>query len=845
MDNHVDPTSDSLSVESLMHIDRVCVAFEESCKSVRPKSIESFLRDVPETLYSALLRELLSLDVDYRCRHGERPDMADYAERFPNHRAVVADVLERADDNASATPRLSEMTADFSNSPPGSVPISPGETIGRYTVLRELGHGAFGMVYLALDEELQRKVAVKIPCRQRFSSADQLLRFFEEARTAACLKHEGIVPIHDVGRTHDGVPFVVMEYLEGESLETTLRTNRLSFRQIAELMVDVAEAVHYAHRQGVVHRDLKPGNIVFDSRGKACITDFGLAERWESDADVSSTSPPALAGTFQFIPPEVYSGRAAIGPRIDVYALGVILYRALTGRYPFQADNLHDLQDQIRAGFPPLPLEIDPNVPEKLQRICLMAMENHIHRYESAKMLADELRRFLDGREVLARPRRYDVELRGKLQNHYAAIHSWREQELLSLAEMDRLLRPYWFLLQSDSPWTSLARLYPLEAIGIRLGGWLVLLSTLLWAWFYWDDLSPDARIASVGLPTLALNGVGWTLRYLGSTRNARIFLGTGALLLPLLVAIVLSDFHLLHLNQGPQWEVFADLEKEWTPSNLQFTVACAAFLAYCVFLLRHFPGRLFAIWLAIGVYVFYTGCLALCGLKHWLNDDHVARALVCYLLPCLLLLVGSLTWDRRNHRGEAAMLYAFFPAPFVIVMTLLAYHGSIEWLDVEIQSERGFSNETVNQWWMSNGLAYAIAAIICQRAHAGFVRFWSTFFAVLVPISLLLPCNLLFDQGWPLMGQLGQAPLKTYELLGGLTAVVFIVLGTATNRATLSMPGLIGLAVAVFRFTQYHYPQVSPWPIWIALIGGVTMLAGVVSVFVRSRQREGISVRT
>ena len=366
------------------------------------------------------------------------------------------------------------------------------------------------------------------------------------------------MPIHNAGRSDSGVPFVVMEYLQGASLETELRQQQLTFSQIAELVAELADAVHYAHKEGVVHRDLKPSNIIFNAHGKACITDFGLAERWEPMTAEGSENRAALAGTSQYIPPEVYRGTAVTGPRIDVYALGVILYQALTGRYPYTGGTFYELQQQVQTGEVPLPKEINPNVPERLQRICLKAIEPAGHRYESAQVLADELRRFLEGREVLARPLRYDIELRGKLQNHYAAIHLWREQNLISTAEMDRLLRPYWFLLQSDSPWPSLARLYPLESIAIRLGGWLVLLSTLLWPWFTWPELSSWERIASVTFPTLALIAVGWLLRYVGSQRTARIFLGTGALLLPLLVVVILEESPLPRFDQGNERELFA-----------------------------------------------------------------------------------------------------------------------------------------------------------------------------------------------------------------------------------------------------------------------------------------------
>ncbi len=851
MDDHVDPAADSLSLADLTLIDRVCRDFEERCRSGEPVLAETFLVDVPEDLQTPLLRELLWLEVDYRCRRGENPVANEYAKRFPGHQAMVVDVLRRAEvdaaivDGDSTATRTEHRTSLSTETVEASRPMK----FGRYSVLQELGQGGFGTVYLGRDEELQREVAIKIPRHDLFKSPEQARRFLEEARTAANLKHMGIVPIHDVGHDEAGVPFVVMEYLEGESLEAILDSGRLTFRQIAELMADVAEAVHYAHRQGIVHRDLKPSNIMIDARGRACITDFGLAERWEPGPDTSTEELPILAGTWQFIPPEVYAGSGVVRPEIDVYAMGVILYRALTGRYPYDAKNLLELERQIQAGRPPLPQELDPNIPEKLQRVCLKAIESPADRYESAQMLADELRRFLEGREVLARPRRYDVELRGKLQNHYAAIHSWREQNLISLSEMDRLLRPYWFLLYSDSPWPSLARLYPLEAIAIRLGGWLVLLSTLLWPWFYWPQLSPSMRIASVGFPTVALNGVGWLLRCLGSKRNARVFLGIGALLLPLFVAILLGELDLLRYEQGPEREYLPHFDeagnlREWSYSNAQFTIASAAFLAYCLFLLRHFRGKIFAVWSAIGIYVFYTGCLALCGLKEWLHQDHVAWTVVCYFLPCLLLLAGSLAWDRLSRRGETAMLYAFFPVPLAVLMTLLAYYGSGEWLGVDIKTQLAYDSETANLWWMANGFVYGLAAVLCQRANAGFIRFWDTFFTTLVPISFLVPCNLLFDEGWRLIESLGDAPVTAYELLSGLTAIGFIVLGTIKNHASLSIPGLIGLSVVVFRFTERHFPNEDFWALSIALVGGAAMLGGVVSAVGRARSKERDAIR-
>ena len=220
-----------------------------------------------------------------------------------------------------------------------------------------------------------------------------------------------------------------------------------------------------------------------------------------------------------------------------------------------------------------------------------------------------------------------------------------------------------------------------------------------------------------------------------------------------------------------------------------------------------------------------------------------MARVLVCYLIPCLLLFLGSLGWNRLGHRSQAAMLYVFVPIPLAILLTLLAYHGSVEWF----KCERGdYHDQTINLWWMSNGLVYAAAAVLCHRAGAGFIRFWSTFFGVLVPLSVLLPCNLLFGKPWPgwrLIDSLGGSPVTCYELLCVLSAIGFAVLGTILNRPNLSIPGLVGLAVFVFRFTAYHLDSYLLWPLSIALAGAMAMLAGVASAAWRGRHQDRATI--
>ncbi|PHR90690.1 MAG: hypothetical protein COA78_34645 [Blastopirellula sp.] len=216
------------------------------------------------------------------------------------------------------------------------------------------------------------------------------------------------------------------------------------------------------------------------------------------------------------------------------------------------------------------------------------------HRYESSELMANALKRFLDGREVLDRPTRYDVELQGKIQNYLTEIQGWQEQKLITVSEMDRLLRaPSWFRIRFETRWQPRSREYDWETIGIRFGAWLVLLSSLLWMIVYWDHLNTFQRLLSIGFPTVAMNSLGWIFYLRKSLWNMRIFLGTGALLLPLMVVVVLDEYNLLEFNQGDEWELLSTFSpKDYiTPTNLQLTVGVTAFVVYCILLVRVSQG--------------------------------------------------------------------------------------------------------------------------------------------------------------------------------------------------------------------------------------------------------------
>jgi serine/threonine protein kinase len=321
--------------------------------------------------------------------------------------------------------------------PPGESPSDlPWTSLGRFHIRRELGRGNFGIVYLAYDPRLNREVALKVPRVNALADPQLRERFQREARSAAALDHPNLVPVYEAGEVGP-VCFIASAYCPGITLANWLkeRDRPVPFRTAAALVAQVADGVDHAHRQGVVHRDLKPGNILLVSGGvvsggkfSTCrdmtpnwqvenlpphdspltpkITDFGLAKFFLGEEEASQTRSGALVGTPSYMAPEQAEGRRKeVGPAADVYALGVILYELVTGRPPFQAESVLETLLLVRREEPMPPRRLRPKLPRDLETTCLKCLEKEPYkRYASAGDLATDLRRFLAGEPIRARP---------------------------------------------------------------------------------------------------------------------------------------------------------------------------------------------------------------------------------------------------------------------------------------------------------------------------------------------------------------------------------------------------------------------------------------------------------
>ncbi|QEG43828.1 serine/threonine-protein kinase [Roseimaritima ulvae] len=276
-------------------------------------------------------------------------------------------------------------------------------SFGDYELLEELGRGGMGIVFLAKQVGLNRTIALKTILAPHLAASDQITRFKREAEAAAKLDHPGIVAVYDSG-TVDNIHYFSMAYVDGGSLSDRLRQGLFNQQQAVQLLIAIADAVAYAHDQGVVHRDLKPSNVLLNQKGDPLVADFGLAKIVSLDAE--ATVSGRVLGTPSYMSPEQAAGNIrGVGPHTDIYSLGAILYRLLTGRPPFQEDTISNTIRAVLDQEPLPPRNLRPGIERDLETICMKCLEKEVaDRYQTVDELKQDLQRFANDQPIKARP---------------------------------------------------------------------------------------------------------------------------------------------------------------------------------------------------------------------------------------------------------------------------------------------------------------------------------------------------------------------------------------------------------------------------------------------------------
>jgi tRNA A-37 threonylcarbamoyl transferase component Bud32 len=358
----------------------------------------------PESALEVVYGELLLREEQGECPGADEflrrfPQLADQLRRlFEIHSVVRSACLPATLPRAGGAETIPVSAAGGPPLPGAGAVVVPG-----YAVLGELGRGGMAVVYKARQTALHRPVALKMILSGAQAGAGDLARFRAEAEAIARLQHPNIVQIFEVGESA-GHHYLALEFVDGGTLAQKLNATPLPPREAAALVQTLARAVHYAHERGVIHRDLKPANILLARDGTPKVSDFGLAKQLAQDAGQTQTG--AVLGTPSYMAPEQAEGHSKeVGPLTDVYALGAILYDALTGRPPFRAPSVMETLEQVRAQEPVPPRRLQPKVPRSLETVCLKCLEKApARRYAGAGALAEDLRRYLAEEPILARP---------------------------------------------------------------------------------------------------------------------------------------------------------------------------------------------------------------------------------------------------------------------------------------------------------------------------------------------------------------------------------------------------------------------------------------------------------
>jgi serine/threonine-protein kinase len=370
----------------------------------------------------------------------QHPDLAEDLRSFFRNRDAIDRIA------GSIKKQWPDMAETIGASEPSEAGV--GTTIryfGDYELLEEIARGGMGVVYKARQISLNRLVAIKMLLSGFLADDRAIQRFHKEAEAAAQLDHPHIVPIYEVGE-HQGQQYFSMKLIEGASLAQRLAGRNSSGaigkgeqQEAARLLATVARAVHHAHQRGLLHRDLKPGNILLDVAGAPHVTDFGLARR--IDGSNRLTQSGAILGTPSYMAPEQAAGKKDLTTLADVYGLGAILFEQLTGRPPFQAETPLDTVFQVIEREPPFPHTLNPCVDGDLETICLKCLEKDpSRRYRSAEAVADDLERFLAGETIEARPSTVQERLLKWLKRRQLIAGLWGLGVAASLAAMAALV---------------------------------------------------------------------------------------------------------------------------------------------------------------------------------------------------------------------------------------------------------------------------------------------------------------------------------------------------------------------------------------------------------------------
>ena len=686
-------------------------------------------------------------------------------------------------------------------------PSEPEEELPRlpgFRIERKLGEGSLGLVYAAHDEKLNRRVVIKV--LRRHADEQVRRRVLDEARHAAALSDPAVVTVFSVFDETDP-PAIVMEFVEGYPLDRFAA--ELTFEQKARLLREVARGLSVAHARGLIHRDLKPDNVIVGPDMRPRILDFGLALSLEE----ASRQGRGFEGTPLYASPEQAKGET-LSPASDIFSFGSLMFKVLTGKAPFAGDTISQVLETIVSTAPPFLREVAVGVPEDLQAICLACLAWQPADRPGAELVALELGRFLVGEPVRLKPKLYDDLLRRAISEHSNQAAAWQSQSIISREERDALAIIHRRLLADEDHWIIDARrITPLQAI-LSASTWLTVVATVLTVWLLRDQLEPPWRWLLPAFFAAALLAAGNVARRGQENLAAATFLAGAVLTIAPATLALLAELHWFAATPKDVTQLFPG-----SFTNYQVLAASLTALAVSVFSLWRLKMTGFA-WTTATLTT--TGYISLLLLFNWLEQKPEIQALWC--LPLAVLEFVALGLERAGRVRWTMPFHLIAVGAIVIGLDVVAFNGpTLKMLGVTPERWGYFDHDRqVAFSVVLNGLLFLALMLLGERSASLDLRRAGKWLEVL---AILHTISALFANA---MNHRGDA-LVRYDVWVYLAAALFFaVLAPFRSRWRMLVGGLAGCGLGSYLLV--HLELVAPKPFIIGL--GMTGLAVALGTF-------------
>jgi len=732
---------------------------------------------------------------------------------FENHLQVCTDCRAKVSESRENEKLLNELRTFEKDSRQSAVGDAEVATVSRaqsllghrHRVIRKVGKGSAGEVFQAVDTVLERLVAIKF-LRQKSPANASDGETWREARLMSQLNHPNIAQVHEIGEVNNQ-RFIVMEWVNG--LPLTDAWKGLQLEQRLRIYLSVLDAVAAAHRRGIIHRDIKPWNILVTSDFKPKVLDFGIAV--ESNV-LENVERGLYRGTPSYSAPEQVSPPVKIYPATDVFALGILLYELLTDALPFPQTEPKELFEAIRSDYPELPSAVQEKVPIPLQNICLKALEKEPHkRYSDAQSLCDDINRYLRGEKVWSRPSFLVDKIQQEVFYHRQKLKVWHDNELITQKEYDRLENIYERTISPPDPSIIESRKLSLSQVCLYLGGWIAVLGSFVLFYKTGDQYwRPTPAIAATTLMTV----FGISMWRRKESRLSVGFLATANLLIPVTILLTLGQWKILSSPWGTESirNGLKAANAQLIVGNLQVFISSGCWLAFSLIFLRTIRSSIFVVFSIIAFLAWLTTCYIIGGMEDWQMDIIAGR----YLFPGIGMFIMGVFLDRRGRTKYAWPLCAVGLALIVIPLSAIAMSdntlfGWVFW-------KPAFLEETEHHLlsFVCNGIVYLGLAGICRLLGTRLQRTLAQALNWLGPIHILGILRILdLDKL-----SLTETHRLVYRALLPIASFAFVFGSVARQMKSFFFSGLAGIATAVHKFTVEHLDKFFAWPVCLIIIG-------------------------